>query len=125
MQFNLAPKLSPEEQSGHTYNDLKNGTLVSVGQLADDDYDTIFSKHAYYVFKNGKIIIKVKQNYNSWKLCYISIKNKFHTQDLNIIDYKCSNLLKSSFNKHSFLLTTTILPGVPVLQFLRYSTDMM
>ena len=31
VQLNLAPKLSPEAQSGHTYNDLKTGTLVSVG----------------------------------------------------------------------------------------------
>ena len=36
---------------------------MSVGQLADDDCNTIFSKHAACVFKNGKIIIKVKQNY--------------------------------------------------------------
>jgi hypothetical protein len=62
VQFNLAPELSPEAQSGHTYNDLKTGTLVSVGQLADDNCNTIFSKHAAYVFKNGKIIITGKRN---------------------------------------------------------------
>ena len=65
VQFNLAPELSPEAQSGHTYNNLKSGTLVSVGQLANDDCDTIFSKHAAYVFKNGKIIIKGKRNYTN------------------------------------------------------------
>ena len=60
VQFNLAPELSLEAQSGHTYDDLKTGTLVSVGQLANDDCNTIFSKYAAYVFKNGKIIIKGK-----------------------------------------------------------------
>ena len=70
VQFNLAPELSPEAQSGHTYNDLKTGTLVLVGQLDDDDCDTIFSKHAAYVLKNGKIIIKGKRNYinNLWNI---------------------------------------------------------
>ena len=39
--------------------------LVSVGQLADDECDTIFSKHAAYVFKIGKIIIRGKRNYTN------------------------------------------------------------
>ena len=53
-QFNLTPELSAKAQSGHTYDDLKTDTPVSVGQLANDDCDTIFSKHAAYVLKMAK-----------------------------------------------------------------------
>ena len=49
--FNLSPKISHKAQAGNTYNDLNTDTLVSVGQLADDDCDTFFFKHAAYVLK--------------------------------------------------------------------------
>ena len=37
VKFNLAPQLSNEAQREHTSIDLKTWTLVSVGQLYDDD----------------------------------------------------------------------------------------
>ena len=62
VKFKLAPKLSNEVQCGHTYNYLKIRTLVSVVQLADDDCDTIFSKHELKVSSNGNLIIKGYRN---------------------------------------------------------------
>ena len=38
---------------------------------------------------------------DAWKLCYIRLKNNGHAPDLHILDNECSDLLKSSFNKHN------------------------
>ena len=58
LQFNLSPEISREAQYGHIYDDLKTGTLVSVGQISDNDFDTICLKTRCVYFKNGKLIIK-------------------------------------------------------------------
>ena len=39
----LLDKLSDKSQRGYTYNDIKTGTLFSVGKLADNDCVSIFS----------------------------------------------------------------------------------
>ena len=45
VKFQLLDKLSDKSQQGYTYNNLKTGTLFSVGQLAADDCLSILSKH--------------------------------------------------------------------------------
>ena len=58
VQLELSSKLSRESQNGHTHNDLKYGTLISVGRLYDNNYVALLSNHNMNIFKNGKFIIK-------------------------------------------------------------------
>ena len=62
VKFQPLDELSDETQQGNTYNDLKKGRLLSVGQLSDDNCMYIFSRHHINVFKNGKVIIKGRCN---------------------------------------------------------------
>ena len=62
VKFQLLDKISDKDQQGYTYNDLKTGTLFSVGKLADANWVSIFSRHHVSIFQNGKIIIKVRRN---------------------------------------------------------------
>ena len=60
-----------------------------------------------YDYKSNYILFipiknrQAKSISDAWKLCYISIKKTVHARDLKIFDNECSNLLKSSFNKHN------------------------
>ena len=54
----MASELSKVSTQGHIMNSLQTGTLISIGQLCDDDCVAIFSKYNYNIVKNGKIIIE-------------------------------------------------------------------
>ena len=45
MQLRLHPSLSSKAQKAHSFNHLKSGSLLSIGQLCDDDYVAIFTKY--------------------------------------------------------------------------------
>ena len=62
LNFNLSPDLSDKAQRVHTYNNLNTGTLVSVGTLANDDFDTVISKHTVFIFKNERLSSKANAN---------------------------------------------------------------
>jgi hypothetical protein len=44
-QLSLSDKLSPTAQSAFVLEDLQTGTLISLGQLCDDDCIAIFTKY--------------------------------------------------------------------------------
>ena len=54
----MASELSQVATQGHIMNSLQTGTLISIGQLCDDDCVAIFSKYNCKIVKNGKIIIE-------------------------------------------------------------------
>ena len=54
----MAYELSQVATQGHIMNSLQTGTLISIGQLCDDNCAAIFSKYNCKIFKNGKIIIE-------------------------------------------------------------------
>ena len=54
----MASELSQVITQGHIMNSLQTGTLISIGQLCDDDCVAIFSKYNCKIVKNGKIIIE-------------------------------------------------------------------
>ena len=57
------PTLSPATTSTHVYNKLRSASLVSVGQLCDEDCLAVFSKKYLHIFnKNGKVIINGSRN---------------------------------------------------------------
>ena len=53
----MSNKLSPKAQSPHVFNDITTGSLISMGQLCDDDCITIFTKFDVIVLKHNQVII--------------------------------------------------------------------
>ena len=62
--LNLSKRLSLQATKSYTFDDLKTGSLLSLGQLCDDDCIAIFTKYDVDIIKDGKIIIKVKRTQN-------------------------------------------------------------
>ena len=62
MQLRLHPSLSSEAQRAHSFDHLKSGSLLSIGQLCDDDCVAIFTKYDLRVMKDGTMIIKGHRN---------------------------------------------------------------
>jgi hypothetical protein len=58
----LAPTLSPQAKIGHIFDNLKSGSLISIGQLCDDDCVALFTKYNVNIFKNGQVIITGERN---------------------------------------------------------------
>jgi hypothetical protein len=49
----LAKELSNKAKVGHMFDDLKSGSLLSIGQLCDDDCVALFSKYDVKTHKEG------------------------------------------------------------------------
>ena len=60
----IANSLSQVAQHAFVFDDLKTGSLISVGQLCDDDCIAIFSRYDVKILKNNKIIIVGKRTDN-------------------------------------------------------------
>jgi hypothetical protein len=58
----LAAALSRKAQVGHIFDDLTSGSLISIGQLCDNDCVALFSKYHVDIIKAGKVIIKGRRN---------------------------------------------------------------
>jgi hypothetical protein len=56
-QLPLSSFLSCAAQSAYVIDELQTGTLISLGQLCDDDVTAFFKKTAVNLLKNNKIII--------------------------------------------------------------------
>ena len=56
-QLQLAPRLSKKGKNAYIFDDLKTGSLISIGQLCDDECIAIFSKYNVDIIKEGQIII--------------------------------------------------------------------
>ena len=53
----LSNKLSSRAHSDHVFNDIKTGSLISMGQLCNDDYVAIFAKFDVKILKPNQVII--------------------------------------------------------------------
>jgi hypothetical protein len=58
----LANELSDEAKVGHIFDSLQSGSLISIGQLCDDDCVALFTKYNVKIIKNGNVIIIGKRN---------------------------------------------------------------
>jgi hypothetical protein len=58
----LAKELSTKAKKGHIFDDLKSGSLISIGQLCDDDCIALLTKYDVKIYKNGKVIIVGQRN---------------------------------------------------------------
>jgi hypothetical protein len=54
----LSDHLSSTAQSAFVLDDLKTGTLISLSQLCEDDWITIFTKYDVKILKDSHVIIK-------------------------------------------------------------------
>ena len=61
-QLNLHPSLSKQATTAHVFDGLTNASLLSVGQLCDDNCTAIFDKAAMKIVKNGMTIIQGERN---------------------------------------------------------------
>jgi hypothetical protein len=53
----LAPELSHQATTGHIFHNLQSGSLISIGQLCDDDCVALFTKYNVKIYKDGRAII--------------------------------------------------------------------
>ena len=61
-QVKLSPHLSKEAQHGYIFNDLATGSLISIGQLCDNNCIALFSKYTFKITKNKMVIFEGKCN---------------------------------------------------------------
>jgi len=54
--------LSNEAQTAYSFPNLTNESLLSVGQLCDDDCEVLFDKKKVQILKNNKIILQVQRS---------------------------------------------------------------
>jgi hypothetical protein len=72
--------LSTKAQSAYVLNKLQTGTLISLGQLCDDDCIAIFNKYKVRIIKQNEVIITGKRMTNG--LWSIPIKHTTNPQVL-------------------------------------------
>ena len=53
----LSSKLSYKAQSAHVFKDITTGSLISMGQLCNDDCVAIFTKYDVNILKHNQVII--------------------------------------------------------------------
>ena len=58
----LAKELSTKAKVGHMFDGLQSGSLLSIGQLCDDDCVALFTKYDVKIYKDGKVIIVGQRN---------------------------------------------------------------
>jgi hypothetical protein len=62
VQIPLAKELSSAATTGHIFPNLQSGSLVSIGQLCDDNCVALFAKSDMAIYKDGAIIIRGKRD---------------------------------------------------------------
>jgi hypothetical protein len=88
-QLTLHPRLSAKAQTAHGLDGITNASLVSIGQLCDDNCIAVLDKKQLKVFKNNECVLKGARNQHDG-LWDIAIPMK--TQP--------SHLTKPLLNKH-------------------------
>ena len=63
-KIHLSSDLTDKAQHVFLFNDLATGSLLSIGQLCDDDCIALFSKYHLKILKNNKVIIEGRRNDN-------------------------------------------------------------
>ena len=57
------PTLSSAAKIGHVIPNLSSASLLSIVQLYDDNFLTLFTKGKVFIFKQNKVLLKEKRNY--------------------------------------------------------------
>ena len=78
----LFPDLSPAGRQGHIIPALKSSSLLSLGQLCDDNCTIVLTKPTIYIIKNDKIIITGTRDFNNG-MWYVDIPSATPSQSLS------------------------------------------
>ena len=58
----LTKELSTQAKVGHIFDGLQSGSLISIGQLCNDDCIALLTKYNVKIYKGGKVIIIGERN---------------------------------------------------------------
>ena len=65
----LSNKLTEKSRLAFSFDNLKSGSLISIGQLCNDDCITILTKYDVQIIRHNEILIRGKQTDNGlWKI---------------------------------------------------------
>ena len=65
----LSKKLTEKARVAYSFNNLKSGSLISIGQLCDDNCISIFTKHDVQIIRCNEIIIRGNRTDNGlWNI---------------------------------------------------------
>ena len=59
------PTLSSAAKVGHVIPNLSSASLLSIGQLCDDDCLALFNKEKVFIFQQNKLILKGKRKHSN------------------------------------------------------------
>ena len=63
-QLTLNRNLSKQAQTGYIMDDLHSATLLSAGQLCDDNCVVVLDKNKAHVYKNNQKVLEGKRNFS-------------------------------------------------------------
>ena len=79
-EIQLHEDLTLTGQKAYSFPNLKNESLISVGQLCDDGCDIVFNKTAVKIIKNNKVILEGSRSEKD-KLYDIQLPTKHHNNE--------------------------------------------
>ena len=81
-QLQLSLALTPQAQQTYVLDDLKTGTLISLGKICDDECIALFTKYGIKMIKNHHVIITGKREDNIlWTIPLYSV----HPQPVRLL----------------------------------------
>ena len=81
----MSGKLTRNAKIAYSFSNLKNGSLIYIGQLCDDDCVAIFSKYDVKIKKDNKILIRGRRTDNRlWKLPMSKNYTPSSTSDITV-----------------------------------------
>ena len=105
----LSTKLTTKATTAHVLNDLQSASLISLGQLCDDDCEVQLSKTNLKVYKDNEVIITGEQNQQDglWDIPLIKRNSKLR-QHLNVILVKNKTKQQLASYLHSCCFSPSI-----------------
>ena len=95
-QLLLSPALTKTEQTAFVLDYLKNGTLISLSQLCDDDCIALFTKYGVKRIKKYQVIITGKLDDNGlWSIPLNPTSTLLQANDI-----LCLDRTKQSLSEH-------------------------
>ena len=130
--LNLHEKISPQASEVLIFPHLKNESLISIGQLCDDNCIVIFTKDNFFVTKMGKCLFQGSRNKEDglwdWnqhiknkgnKINYIISKNK---NKLDLARYYHATLFSPSLSTLTKAIRTGNLESWPGIKHLNFTS---
>ena len=131
----LHQNLSTQAQSGNVINGLNNASLLSIGQLCDDNCVAVFDKRFLRIFKNGTLVVKGLRNWTD-ELWDVTIATQQQKMNMIIRKDKTKMELAEYLHKCAFSPSLSTFqrairkghlinwPGIADINFEKYITNL-